>query len=138
MKERLRRAFVTDLGDFAEKNGGIVCLIDTFEDISAEEEDWLLDTLLWPIARGELKSVIISTAGRRWPKIERWEWEKCAHLIDGLPTMNVEHIKIYAEKTDIKITDEQARFCWEASRGGNPLFMVMVVKNLRAVREGGL
>lgn len=137
MKESLNRAFLADLGDFAEKKGGIVCLFDSFEDISVEEEDWLLDTLLWPVARGELKGVMIVTAGRRWPKIERWEWEKCAHLIDGLPPMNVEHIKIYAEKADIKITDEQARFCWEASRGGNPLFMVMVVKNLRAVREVG-
>jgi hypothetical protein len=138
VKERLRGAFIADLGDFVEKTGGVVCLFDSFEGISAEEEDWLLDTLLWPIARGELKGVMIVTVGRRWPKIERWEWEKCAHLVDGLPSMNVEHMKLYAEKVDMKITDEEARYYWKASGGGIPLYMVMVVKNLRAVSEVGL
>jgi hypothetical protein len=137
MKERLKRAFVADLGGFAAKKGGVACLLDSFEDISAEEEDWLLDALLCPVARGELKGVTIVTAGRRWPKIERWEWEQRAHLIDGLPPMSVEHIKIYAQKVGVEITDKQAEFCWRACRGGNPLFMGMVVKNLRAVGEVG-
>lgn len=133
MKESLNRAFLADLGDFAEKKGGIVCLFDSFEDISVEEEDWLLNTILSPVKREDLKDVMIVTAGRRWPKIESAEWEECAHLIDGLPRMSVENLKIYAQKVGIKLTAEQAEFCWKASRGGNPLFMGMVVKNLRDV-----
>jgi hypothetical protein len=38
---------------------------------------------------------------------------------------------------DVSLTDEQAEFCWKASRGGNPLFMGMLVKNLSVVREVG-
>jgi hypothetical protein len=135
MKESLNRAFLADLGDFAEERGGIVCLFDSFEDISAEEEDWLLSTLLSPVKRDDLKGVMIVTAGRRWPKIERADWEECAHLIDGLPPMSVENLKMYAQKVNVILTDEQADFCWKASRGGNPLFMGMVVKNLKAVGE---
>jgi len=135
MKDRLKRAFVSDLGSFAAKQEGVVCFFDSFEDISAEEEDWLLETLLRPVAKGEFKGVTIVTAGRRWPKIERWEWEECAHLIDRLPPMSVEHIKIYARKIRVEITHEQAEFCWRACRGGNPLFMGVVVKNLRAMAE---
>jgi hypothetical protein len=135
IKESLKRAFLADLGDFAEERGGIVCLFDSFEDISAEEEDWLLSTLLSPVKRGDLKGVMIVTAGRRWPKIERAEWEESTHLIDGLPPMSVENLKMYAQKVNVILTDEQAEFCWKASRGGNPLFMGMVVKNLKAVGE---
>jgi len=135
MKDRLKRAFASDLGGLAAKQEGVVCFFDSFEDISAEEEDWLLETLLWPVAKGELKGVTIVTAGRRRPKSERWEWEECAHLIDRLPPMSVEHIKIYAQKVRVEITDEQAEFCWQACRGGNPLFMGMVIKNLRAMAE---
>jgi hypothetical protein len=135
MKDRLKRAFASDLGGFAAKQEGMVCFFDSFEDISAEEEDWLLEALLCPVAKGELKGVTIVTAGRRWPKIERWEWEDCAHLIDGLPPMSVEHVKIYAQKVQVEITHEQAEFCWRACRGGNPLFMGVVVKNLRAMGE---
>jgi hypothetical protein len=137
MKESLNRAFLADLGDFADKKRSIVCLFDSFEDISAEEEDWLLNTLLSPVKRDDLKGVMIVTAGRRWPKLERAEWEERAHLIDGLPPMSVENIKVYAQKVDVSLTDEQAEFCWKASRGGNPLFMGMLVKNLSVVREVG-
>lgn len=137
MKERLKRAFVTDLGGFAAKKGGVACFFDSFEDISAEEEDWLLDALLCPVARGELKGVTIVTTGHRWPKGERWKWEEYAHVIAGLPPMSVEHIKIYAQKIGVEITDEQAEFCWRACRGGNPLFMGVMIKNLRAVGEVG-
>jgi len=135
MKESLNRAFLADLGDFAEKKGGIVCLFDSFEDIRVEEEDWLLNTLLLPVKRDDLKGVMIVTAGRRWPKIERAEWEECAYLIDSLPPMSVENLKIYAQKVGVTLTDEQAEFCWKVSRGGNPLFMGMVVKNLRGMAE---
>jgi hypothetical protein len=133
MKDRLKRAFVDDLGGFAAKRGRVVCLFDSFEDISAEEEDWLLDALLRPVARGELEGVTVVTAGRRWPKIEGWDWEMYAYLINGLPAMSVEHIKIYAKRVGVEITDEQAVFCWWACRGGNPLFMAVIIKNLRAV-----
>lgn len=131
MKETLNRAFIADLNDFAAQNGDIVFLFDSFEDIRAEEEDWLLNTLILPVKRRELRKVIIVTAGRRWPKIEKTTWEEDAHLVDGLPIMSIKNLKVYAEKVGVMLSDEQAEFCWNASRGGNPLFMGMVVKNLR-------
>jgi TIR domain len=137
LKERLRDAFIADLGQLVEKKGRVVCLFDGFEHISVEEEDWLFDTLLWPVAREKLKGVMIVIAGCRWPKINKWEWEQGTYLIDGLPSMNVEHIKIYAEKVNIKMTDEEARYYWRASGGGIPLHMVMVVHNLKSLPRVG-
>jgi hypothetical protein len=131
-KQRLKRAFAADL---SAAEGLLVCFLDSFEDVSDGEEVWLLDALLQPVREGELEDVIVVTAGRRWPKIEDWEWEEDAHLIDGLPTMGIEYIMIYAEKVGYIITEEEAHFCWRASRGGVPYFMGMVVKNLRAVGE---
>lgn len=134
MKESLNRAFLADLGDFAEKKGGIVCLFDGFEDIRAEEENWLMNTLLTPVKKGDLKGVIIVTSGHCWPKIKRKEWKECAFLINGLPRMSPEHLKIYAQKVGVKLTDKQAKDCWNASNGGNPLIMSMVVK-MRGMAE---
>ena len=131
IKERLRDAFIVDLSQLVEQKGRAVCLFDSFERLSAEEEDWLLDTLLRPVARGKLKRVMIVTAGHRWPKVDRWEWEQNTHLVDGLPKMSEEHIKIYAEKLNIKITDEEAKFYWKASQGGVPLHVALVVNNIR-------
>lgn len=137
IKERLRDAFIADLGQLVEQKGRVVCLFDSFERVSAEEEDWLLDTLLWPAAKGKLKGVMIVTAGHRWPTVDNWEWKQYTYLVDSLPSMNVEHIKIYAEKVNIKITDEEARSYWKASAGGIPLYMAMVVHNLRSLSEVG-
>ena len=131
IKERLNRAFLADLGNFAEKKGGIVCLFDSFEDIRAEEEDWLLNCLLAPVKRDDLNGVIIVTTGRRWPKIKREEWKECALLINGLPRMSVKNLKTYAQKVGVPLTDKEAEDCWDASNGGNPLFMGIVVKDRR-------
>jgi TIR domain len=137
IKERLREAFIADLVQFVEQKGRAVCLFDSFERLSAEEEDWLLDTLLRPVASGKLKGVIIVAAGHRWPRGNEWEWEENAYLVDGLPLFNAEDIKIYAEKLNMKITDEEARSYWKASAGGIPLHMAMVVHNLRTASEVG-
>lgn len=134
IKQRLKRAFAADL---STAEGLLVCFLDSFEDVSDEEEVWLLDALLQPVRERELKDVIVVTAGRRWPKIEDWEWEEDAHLIDGLPTMGIEYIMIYAEKVGYRITEEEAHFCWRACRGGIPIHMGMVIKNLRAMGEVG-
>lgn len=137
IKERLRDALIADLGQFVEQKGRVVCLFDSFERVSAEEENWLLDTLLWPVAKRKLKGVMVVTAGHRWPVVDKWEWNQYTYLVDSLPAMNVEHIKIYAEKVNIKITDEEARSYWKASGGGIPLYMAMVVHNLRTLNEVG-
>jgi hypothetical protein len=134
VKRRLRRAFTADL---STAEGLLVCFLDSFEDVSDEEEAWLLDALLHPVREGELEDVIVVTAGRRWPTIEDWEWEEDAHLIDGLPTMSIENIMMYAEKVGYRITEEEAHFCWRACRGGIPIHMGVVVKNLRAMGEVG-
>jgi hypothetical protein len=135
IKERLRDAFIADLGQLVEQKGRAVCLFDGFENVSAEEEDWMLDTLLRPVARGKLKGVTIVTAGKCWPKVDKWEWEQNTYLVDGLPSLNAGHIKIYAEKLNIKITDEQAEFCWKLSGGGIPLQMALAIHNLRALSD---
>jgi hypothetical protein len=133
MRDRLIRAFADDLSNFAAQKGGVVCLFDTLEDISIEEENWLLEALLWPIAGGKLKDVIVVAAGRSCPMIdEPSEWKNFAHLIEKLPPMSVEHLKIYAQKVGVEITDdEQAKLLWRACRCGNPLFMGMLIKNLK-------
>jgi hypothetical protein len=135
IKERLKNAFHVDLAELVEQKGRVVCLFDSFERLRSEEEDWLLDTLLTPVKSGKVKGVMIVTAGHRWPKIDKWNWEKNAHLIDGLPSMNAEHVKSYAQTQNIKITDEEAKFLSEFS-AGIPLHMVMMVHNVRARSEG--
>ena len=132
VRKRLKRAFVTDLAGLAPDKGAVVCFLDHFEDVSDEEEIWLLEALLSPLRENELKRVIVVTGGRRWPKIDDWEWEDSTHLINGLPPMSVEHIKAYAKRVQVEISHEEAEFCWRACRGGIPYFMGMVVKNLRA------
>jgi hypothetical protein len=134
IKERLRDAFIADLGQFVNQKGHVVCLFDSFERLSPEEEDWLLDTLLTPVKRGKLKGVVVVTAGRRWPEINKSKWERNAYLIDGLPPLNAEQIKAYAEKLNIQITDEEAKYYWKAS-AGIPLHMAMVIRNLRTQSE---
>jgi hypothetical protein len=128
MIDRLMRAFTADLTAFVAKKRSVVCLFDTVEDISAEDENWLLNALLSPIAKGEFKGVMVVVAGRRWPKIEPWQWEDHAHLIEGLPRMSVEHIKTYAQKVGVTITDQQAENYWRDSKGGHPLIMAMKIK----------
>jgi len=132
LRERLKRAFVADLADLAADKGAVVCFLDHFEDVSDEEESWLLEALLCPVRENELRKVVVVTGGRRWPKIDDWEWEESIHLINGLPPLSVEHIKAYAKKIQVKISHEEAEFCWRLCRGGIPYFMGMVVKNLRA------
>jgi hypothetical protein len=130
IKELLKNAFLNDLNQFVEEKGPIVCLFDTFERISEEEENWVLDTLLKAVAVGTLKGVTIITAGQRWPSGSRWEWERNTHLLETLPLMKAEHIKIYAERGfNLKMSDEEARYYWKAS-AGIPLHMVMIVHNL--------
>jgi hypothetical protein len=135
VKERLKRAFVAELADLAADKGGVVCFLDHFEDVSDEEERWLLEALLYPVRENELRKVVVVTGGQRWPKIDDWEWEESTYLINGLPPMSVEHIKAYAKKIQVKISHEEAEFCWRLCRGGIPYFMGMVVKNLRAMME---
>jgi len=113
IKLRLKRAFAADL---STAEGLLVCFFDSFEDVR-DEEGWILNALLHPAREGELENVIVVTAGHRWPKIEDWEWEEDAHLIDGLPPMSIEYITIYAERVGYRITEEEAHFCWRACRG---------------------
>ena len=132
MKERLKRAFAADLGVLVKEKELAVCFLDSFEDVTPEAESWLQDALLCPIREGELQGVIVVTGGQRWPKINDWEWEDSAHLIKDLPPLSVKHIKDYAQKIQVEISHEEAEFCWRLCRGGIPIFMGMVVKNLRA------
>jgi len=134
MRERLKRAFVADLAALAADKGPVVCFLDHFEDVSNEEESWLLEALLCPLRESELRRVIVVTTGRRWPKIEDWEWEACAHLLNALSSMTIDHVKEYAGRIGYDISDEDAHFCWRASREGRiPLHMGASVKNLKAV-----
>ena len=134
VRKRLKRAFVTDLAGLAPDKGAVVCFLDHFEDVSDEEESWLLEALLSPLRENELKRVIGVTGGRRWPKIDDWEWEVCAHLLDALSSMTIDHVKEYAGRIGYDISDEAAHLCWQACReGGIPLHMGIFVKNLKAM-----
>lgn len=137
MRDRLIRAFADDLNNFAARKKRVVCLFDSLEDISAEDENWLLEALLGRIAKGEFKGVIVVAVGRRWPKIEPSEWENCTHLVEKLPSMSVEHIKIYAQNVGVEITDEQANSYWWACRKGHPLFMGALIMNLKIAGKAG-
>ena len=129
IKELLKNAFLGDLNEFVEQKGCVVCLFDSFERLSEEEQHWLLETLLKPVKRGELQNVMVVTAGEDWPDVPRWEWEQHTHLLNPLPLLKAEHIKTYAEKRNIEITDEQAEFCYRLS-AGIPLHVAMMVDNL--------
>jgi hypothetical protein len=131
LKESLRRAFLADLRAFAKKKRGMVFFFDSLEAIRTEEETWLLDALLSSVKNEKLKDVVIVTAGHRWPKIEKRDWERCAHLVEGLPSMSVKHIKLYARKVGVRLTHQEAEFCWRICERGNPLMMGTVVKNLQ-------
>jgi len=134
IKQRLKRAFVADLADLAADKKAVVCFLDHFEDVSNEEESWLFEALLCPLRENELRRVIAVTTGRRWPKIEDWEWEGCAHLLGTLSSMTIDHVKEYAGRIGYDISDEVARLCWRACREGSiPLHMGAFVKNLKAV-----
>ena len=131
LKESLRRAFLADLRAFAKKKRGMVFFFDSLEAIRTEEETWLLDALLSSVKNEKLKDVVIVTAGHRWPKIEKRNWERCAHLVEGLPSMSLKHIKLYARKVGVKLTHQEAEICWKACEWGNPLMMGTFVKNLQ-------
>ncbi|MFB0538397.1 MAG: hypothetical protein ACETWR_25940 [Anaerolineae bacterium] len=136
MRDRLKQAFCADLTEMAAAEGEVVCFFDSLEDISGEEEGWLLEALLCPTAEGELKDVIVVTAGRRWPpELEEWDWEHHAHLVPKLPLMDKQQVKEFARRVGYEITEAEVEFCWRACRGGIPLYMGMVVKNLRAKVE---
>jgi hypothetical protein len=131
MRDRLKQAFGTDLTELAAVKGRVVCFFDSLEDISGEEEGWLLEALLCPTAEGELKDVIVVTAGRRWPpELEEWDWEHHAHLVSTLPLMGKQQVKEFASRVGYEITEAEVEFCWRACQGGKPLIMGMVVKNL--------
>jgi hypothetical protein len=132
IKERLKSAFHLDLAALVEQKERVVCLFDNVERLRSEEEGWLLDTLLVPVKNGKIKGVVIVTAGHRWPRIDSWEWEKHAHVIDGLPSMNPEHVKSYAQTQNIRITDEKAKHLSEFS-AGIPYYMVLMVHNVKRV-----
>lgn len=134
VRERLKRAFIADLAELVAGKRAVVCLLDHFEDVSDEEESWLLEALLSPLRESELRGVIVVTGGRRWPKIEDWEWEGCAHLLDALSSMTVDHVKEYARRVGYDISDQDAHQCWRACREGRiPLHMGAFFKNLKAV-----
>jgi hypothetical protein len=136
IRNHLRQAFGADLSELAAAKGRAVCFFDSLEDISSEEESWLVEALLCPMAEGELKDVIVVTAGRRWPpELEEWDWEQHAHLVPTLPLMGKQEVKEFASRVGYEITEVEAEFCWRASGGGVPLHMGMVVKNLRATME---
>jgi hypothetical protein len=51
--------------------------------------------------------------------------------VEGLPSMSLKHIKLYARKVGVKLTHQEAEICWKACEWGNPLMMGTFVKNLQ-------
>ena len=133
VKQRLKRAFAED---FSSTAGPLVCLFDTFENVSSEEEAWLLESLFQPVRDGKLKHVIVVTGGIRTPKIRVWEWQDDAHLIKDLPSLTKEHIRELGKRFGYELSEEQVHNTWQYSQGGIPDLVGMLVKNLMIAGRG--
>lgn len=130
IKDHLKQAFGVDLGELAAARGRVVCFFDSLEDISGEEEGWLLEALLCPTAEGELKDVIVVTAGRRWPlELEEWDWERHAHMVPTLPLMGKQQVKEFASRVGARLSDEVAE-AFHCGGKGIPNLICPMIKNL--------
>ena len=114
MKERLRDAFIADLVHLVERQGRMVCLFDSFEDITTEEENWLLDSSVVASRKWDAQRCNDCDRGATLAKGKTMGVGEISHLVDGLPLMDVKHLKNYAEKMNMRITDEEAGFYWKA------------------------
>jgi len=133
VRDRLRQAFSADLGELAAARGRVVCFFDSLEDISGEEEGWLLEALLCPAVEGELKGVMVVTAGRQWPPELDWDWEHHAHLVPKLPLLGKQQVKEFASRVGARLSDEVAE-AFQRGGMGIPNLICPMIKNLAEVR----
>jgi hypothetical protein len=133
LKQRLKRAFADDL---SAAEGPLICLFDTFENVSSEEEIWLLEALFQPVRDGKLKHVVVVTGGIRTPRISVWEWKNDTHLIKDLPPLTKEHIRDLGRRLGRELSDEDVQAAWRFSQEGIPQLVGMLVKNLMVSERG--
>jgi hypothetical protein len=136
VQDQMNRAFLDDLGELVAEKGQAVCLFDSIEQVGDEEERWLIEILLGAVRQGRLPGLIVVTAGRRYPYLEEdWEWEDIAVFRSQLQPFSEEHIKEYAERVGMTISDEQAREYWLMCKGGVPILTGLIIRNLAQARE---
>jgi hypothetical protein len=136
VQDQMNRAFLDDLGELLSEKGQAVCLFDSIEQISDEEERWLIEIMLFAVREGQLPGLIVVTAGRRYPSLEdSWEWEDIAFFRSQIKPFTEKHIKEYAKRVGMAISDEKAREYWLMCKGGVPILMGLTIKNLAQARE---
>ena len=136
VQDQMNRAFLNDLGELLAEKGQAVCLFDSLEKVSNEEERWLIELLLCAVREGQLPGLIVVTAGRRYPSLEDdWEWEDVASFRPQIKSFTEMHIKEYAERVGMTISDEKAREYWLMCQCGVPILMGLTIKNLAQARE---
>ena len=80
-------------------------------------------------ARGESR-------GRRYLDLEKdWEWEDIAFFRSQIKPFTEEHIKEYAERVGMTISDEKAREYWLMCKCGVPILMGPIIRNLARAGE---
>lgn len=135
-KEKICEAFLSDISTHINEKGSCVCFFDTFEDVGANEEEWLIKTLLESIRTKKLKNLIVVIAGKRLPYFENsWDWESHIVTLDKLPNMSREIIKEYGVRIGVKLSDQDIDLCFRASRGGIPFYVSLIVKNIALHEE---
>jgi len=136
VQDQMNRAFLDDLGELLAEKDKAVCLFDSIEKVSDEEERWLIEIVLWAVRAGQLPGLIVVTAGRRYPDLEKdWEWEDMAFFRSQIEPFTEEHIKEYAERVGMTISDEKAREYWLMCKCGVPILMGPIIRDLAQARE---
>jgi hypothetical protein len=137
VRDQMNRVFLDDLSELLAEKGKAVCLFDSLEQADDQEELWLIRILLGAVREVQLPGLIVITAGRRYPDLEAdWEWGDIALYRPEISLFTEKHVKEYAERKGMAISDEKAREYWLMCKGGVPILMGMVIKMARVV-EGG-
>ncbi len=131
VQDQMNRAFLNDLRELLTEKGKAVCLFDSIEKVSDEEERWLIQILLCAVREGQLPGLTVVTAGRRYPYLEdHWEWEDIAFFRSQIESFTEGHVKEYAERVGMAISDDKAREYWLMCKCGVPVLMGPIIRNL--------
>jgi len=89
---RINDAFFACLSTLLEREP-VVCLFDSFEDVTSEADRWLRDHLLFRMGEGQLPNALVIIAGREIPDLELVLKPLVART--GLDLFSEEHVREY-------------------------------------------
>lgn len=90
---QINDSFFACLKEVAKTKTAIVFLLDSYEDVTAEAENWLTDHLLLKLREGQLEKVVVVIAGRKVPQLG--ESAKAIMAKTGLDLFSEDHVKEY-------------------------------------------